>query len=161
MRLPELRGSGDFLRREDENHARLSTHKDSKDLLTCRSSRYAKLRDLGLCLWKRRSLASSTDSHLSVGAEASTYQPTNFRHRSTAEPSVDLEKIIPLELPELEVWVVELWDDFLLEPTPYLVLSAVFYLGFTLLLVRYHAFMWYAVCFLSRFIPWDEDFNNR
>jgi hypothetical protein len=49
------------------------------------------------------------------------------------------------------------WNDFLVEPTPYLVTSATIYLGFVLLLSQYYAAIWRLSCFLLQFVPWDDD----
>jgi hypothetical protein len=50
-----------------------------------------------------------------------------------------------------------LWNDFLIEPTPYLVASATIYLGFVLLLSQYYAAIWQLSCVLFQFFPWDDD----
>lgn len=60
---------------------------------------------------------------------------------------------------EMEIWMVELWKDFLLEPTPYLVISATFYLGLFLISLQYYPTIWNIAYFLIQFIPWDDDFG--
>jgi len=62
-----------------------------------------------------------------------------------------------MEIPDFELWFSELWHDFLIEPTPYLVASAIAYLGFILLLSQYNAAIWRLSFFLLRFVPWDDD----
>ena len=61
-----------------------------------------------------------------------------------------------LETLDFEYWISELWQDFLIEPTPYVVASAITYLGFILLLVQYYTVMWQLFRFFVHFIPWDE-----
>jgi hypothetical protein len=51
----------------------------------------------------------------------------------------------------------ELWCDFLIEPTPYLVASAMLYLGGVLILAQYYEAVWWIACFFFRFIPWDDE----
>lgn len=82
--------------------------------------------------------------------------PSQFRHHEIS-PTFDELPSITLEVPDLEPWIDELWHDFLIEPTPYLVASAISYLGFVLLLSRYYSSIWQLLCFLLRFVPWDED----
>jgi hypothetical protein len=95
----------------------------------------------------------------------SMHANTHFRY--SARPSLpktnpnreDLPLVLPLtlEIPDIQLWMTELWHDFLIEPTPYLVASAICYVGGVLILVQYHwAVVWLA-CFFFRLLPWDED----
>ena len=87
--------------------------------------------------------------------DISHYGPTNFRHNPPPTPPT--LPSLALEIPEIELWLSELWDDFLIEPTPYLVASATIYVGFVLLLSQYYAAIWQLSCFLFQFVPWDDD----
>ncbi|KAF8852272.1 hypothetical protein BDZ45DRAFT_749775 [Acephala macrosclerotiorum] len=89
----------------------------------------------------------------------SFHQPTAFRHNSLISTSQEFPNIIP-NIPseeELETWFLDLWEDFLIEPTPYLVCGLLLYLGGILLLSNYHAAIWRLSCFLFRFLPWDYE----
>jgi hypothetical protein len=83
----------------------------------------------------------------------SEYHPTGFRYSA---PTLTLQDLT-LDVPNFEPWLLELWHDFLIEPTPYLVASAILYLGFILLLAKYYGVVWWIVSFLLQFVPWDED----
>lgn len=83
------------------------------------------------------------------------YSPAHFRQNIPSPPAV--LPGLTLEIPAFELWVLELWNDFLIEPTPYLVASATIYLGFVLLLSQYYAAIWQLSCFLFQFVPWDDD----
>jgi hypothetical protein len=86
--------------------------------------------------------------------EVSNYYPTRFRHL----PPPDHLPILPLQTPDFELWINELWHDFLIEPTPYLVASAITYLGFILLVGQYWEVMWRVLCFVcGLFVPWDDE----
>lgn len=58
---------------------------------------------------------------------------------------------------ETEIWLMELWKDFLLEPTPYLVLSATLYLGLFIIFLQYYPTVLNIAYFLIQLIPWDDD----
>ncbi|KAL2075607.1 hypothetical protein VTL71DRAFT_550 [Oculimacula yallundae] len=88
--------------------------------------------------------------------DAAVYLPSEFRHNE-ASPTFDELPSITIEVPEFEPWILELWHDFLIEPTPYLVASAILYLGFVLLVSRYYSAVWQILCFFFRFVPWEED----
>merc|ERR1712098_811224 len=60
------------------------------------------------------------------------YLPSQYRHNEISPTFGELPSIT-LEVPDFEPWINELWHDFLIEPTPYLVTSAISYLGFVLL----------------------------
>ena len=62
-------------------------------------------------------------------------------------------------MPDFELWIDELWHDFLIEPTPYLVASAILYLGGVLLLARYYEAVWWLCCFFFHFIPYDDELS--
>jgi len=87
--------------------------------------------------------------------DISNYCPASFRNNPPATPP-SLPSLA-LEIPDYELWITELWNDFLIEPTPYLVASATIYLGFALLLSQYYAAFWQLSCILVQFIPWDDD----
>ncbi|KAF7935660.1 hypothetical protein EAE99_002640 [Botrytis elliptica] len=63
------------------------------------------------------------------------------------------------EASEMEIWLIDLWKDFLLEPTPYLVLSATLYLGLFIILLQYYPTILNIAYFLIQLIPWDDDFG--
>jgi len=85
------------------------------------------------------------------------YHPSRFRHTPPSNPP-ELPRLA-LEIPDFELWINELWHDFLIEPTPYLVASAICYLGGVLILVQYYVLIWRLLCFFSQFIPWDDEFG--
>lgn len=87
---------------------------------------------------------------------AAEYFPSQFRHNEILS-TFDEPPSLTLEVPDFEPWINELWHDFLIEPTPYLVASAISYLGFVLLISQYYSTVWQLLCFLFRFVPWDED----
>jgi hypothetical protein len=64
-----------------------------------------------------------------------------------------------MKVSDLELWINELWHDFLIERTWYLVASTITYLGFILLFVQYYSAIWQLSYFFSRFVPWDGDFG--
>ncbi|PQE18125.1 hypothetical protein CJF31_00007964 [Rutstroemia sp. NJR-2017a BVV2] len=86
-------------------------------------------------------------------------QPVKFHHtaprsrptpesRSKHLPTPRLRDVYrPAYIPaasEMEIWILELWKDFLLEPTPYL----------------YYPTIWNIAYFFIQLIPWDEDFGT-
>lgn len=91
-----------------------------------------------------------------IGAEASKYQVINIRCPPNSPVEDQFESLLSLEMLDFEYWITELWHDFLIEPTPYLVASAITYLGFTLLFVQYYTVMWRFFCFCVQFVPWDD-----
>lgn len=96
-----------------------------------------------------------------------SYAPTVFRHLHRSHnlphlPTPTMNDLLALSLEvqtDFEIWIQELWRDFLLEPTPYLVASAICYLGGLLVFVQYYWIVWWVLCFLGRFVPWDEDLS--
>lgn len=88
----------------------------------------------------------------------STYRPSQFRHTTPTPSPAPLPNLI-LEIPDLERWMIELWHDFLIEPTPYLVASAICYLGGVLVLVQYYTMIWRLLCFFLQFVPLDDEFG--
>ena len=94
---------------------------------------------------------------LAVGSEALNYRPIHFRYRADTPPDEQFESLMNYEILDYEYWFAQLWQDFLIEPTPYVVASAITYLGFILLLVQYYALMWQFICLLGQFVPWDEN----
>lgn len=99
-----------------------------------------------------------------------SYRPWNFRHKHPYTPclhqsqscqSTPQDDVLesPGEASELETWMMELWHDFLIEPTPYLVASAMVYLGAIVIFIQYYLLIWRIICFSFKFIPgWDEEF---
>lgn len=85
---------------------------------------------------------------------APDYYTTNFRY--TTPPNIQ-DLTLALEVPNFGLWVNELWHDFLVEPTPYLVASAICYVGGVLVLVQYYWAIWWLACFVFRLLPWDDD----
>ena len=156
-----LSGLEDCLRRGDERVRRFETDSIASrpcgrmhKLVKCGVRKYVGLRTSG-GVWKlgRRKRNMVRDNKIPVAAE---YLPSKFRHNEIS-PTFDEPPSLILEVPDLEPWINELWHDFLIEPTPYLVASAISYLGFVLLVSRYYSTVWQLLCFLFRFVPWDED----
>jgi hypothetical protein len=83
----------------------------------------------------------------------------HFRHKPPALPTLRDLALTPEMLPDVTIWANELWNDFLLEPTPYLVASAICYVGSVLILVQYYWALWWLACFLFRLLPWDDEFD--
>ena len=157
-----LRGLGDFLRRADEAPAPTKTKTNTKKFRRRRirrgiSKRYVRLRILAERVRSRDIISRVDLPSLSVGISASNYHPVGFRYRSTTPLEDHFESLMNLEVLDFEYWITELWQDFLIEPTPYVVASAITYLGFILLLVQYYTVMWQFFCFFVNFVPWDEN----
>ncbi|KAH8672500.1 hypothetical protein BGZ60DRAFT_404997 [Tricladium varicosporioides] len=89
----------------------------------------------------------------------SNYHASHFRHNPPASQRVLSDLNITVSKSDFEIWINELWDDAEVEPTPYLVASALFYLVFILLLVEYYEIVWKAVCLMCMLIPWDENLD--
>jgi hypothetical protein len=103
---------------------------------------------------KSKSNTALRDTALRV-PEYSDYQPRQFRYNP---PPLTLQDLI-LERPDFGLWINELWHDFLIEPTPYLVASAIAYLGCILLLSQYYAAIWHLSRIFLQFVPWDDEFG--
>jgi hypothetical protein len=102
-----------------------------------------------------------------IGNEILNHPPLlpqmTFRHYEVPTLTlIDLPTII-FEIPDFdfEPWLVELWNDFLIEPTPYLVIWATAYLGCILLLSQYYATILWVVGLWVGFIPWDDEWVLR
>ncbi len=156
-----LRGLGGCLRREVEYEDRIPSSSHVRTIRQCGSllvrtgmRKYVKIRSAGV-RFRGRSGKRPPHSNTSEEADISNYYPANFRHHLPPTPTT-LPGLI-LEIPDFELWITELWNDFLIEPTPYLVASATIYLGFVLLLSQYYAAIWQLLCFMFQFIPWDDD----
>jgi hypothetical protein len=157
-----LREFGDCSHLEDEGYIEemdLELNGRGRRLLKGGLRRYVRVRILSERLRRRKGESHSKDSRLSIGVEAPAYCPTAFRLQSPSPREDQFASLITLEIPDFELWINELWHDFLTEPTPYLVASAILYLGFILILVQYHTAMWQIACFFMRFIPWDDEFE--
>lgn len=101
----------------------------------------------------------SSSPKIGGGSETSTYHPTRFRYDPPRSSLAETLPRLSLEVPDFELWMKELWDDFLIEPTPYLVASAITYLSFILLLTQYYTAIWQISCFFLQFVPWDDEFG--
>lgn len=89
--------------------------------------------------------------------EMESHQPTRFRHLPPPD-LLDHLPSLPLQTQDFELWINGLWRDFLIEPTPYLVASALTYLGFILLVGQYYEVLWKMFRFVvSLFVPWDDE----
>jgi hypothetical protein len=116
--------------------------------------RYVKARIAGVRFRKRRAKGLYNPQEAD---DSANYHPTQFRYTS---PLLTTElPTITLEIPDFELWITEFWNDFCIEPTPYLVASAIVYLGFVLLLTQYYVAIWRLSCFLLQFVPWDDELN--
>lgn len=86
---------------------------------------------------------------------------THFRYAPPPRPAPPniQDLALALEVPDFSLWMNELWHDFLIEPTPYLVASAICYVGGILVLVQYSWAIWWLACFMFRLLPWDDDLS--
>jgi hypothetical protein len=89
--------------------------------------------------------------------EASAIAPS-IRYPVPTLTLIDLPTLI-LEIPDFdfEPWLLELWNDFLIEPTPYLVVSAMIYIGLLLLVSHYYDALWRVISLWFYFLPWDDE----
>jgi len=119
--------------------------------------RYVRLRT-GWRFRRRKAYSHSQTRNTDMG-ETSNYYPSRFRHPHIPPPDLlDHLPSLPLKTPDFELWINELWHDFLIEPTPYLVASTITYLGFILLVGQYWEVMWKVEWFLVKlFVPWDDE----
>jgi hypothetical protein len=99
-----------------------------------------------------RSRTPETRSPRSVPNE----NQTHFRYTRPPSPNIQ-DLAFALEMPKFGLWMNELWHDFLIESTPYLVASAICYVGGVLILVQYHWAIWWLARFFFRLLPWDDD----
>lgn len=160
----ELSGSEGCWHQEDErpgtSNSRNSRHGHRPSLVRRGFRKYVKLRTIGIRFrFRNRPKGLESCPKTSQDSSKSGYHPTHFRHsqpHSTHSRLPDLSNL-SLEIPDFELWINELWHDFLIEPTPYLVASAIIYLGFILLVSQYYAALWRVVCFLFQFVPWDVE----
>ena len=166
-----MRGLGDYLDRRVEyaNNIQLQNtnqkHGFGRKLLEKGIRKYVKLR-ISTTSRRRRTTRSRSPRRRSspiFSNKPAAYRPSHFRHTIPRHPPVSLPPtaILPLEIPipDFEPWILSLWHDFLIEPTPYLVLGCMIYLGGVLLVAQYYALIWKVVLFLLRFVPWDEEFG--
>ncbi|TVY43637.1 hypothetical protein LOCC1_G003829 [Lachnellula occidentalis] len=91
--------------------------------------------------FRRRKTYSHSQTRSTDMREASNYYPSRFRHLPPPD-LLDHLPSLPLKTLDLELWINELCHDFFIEPTPYLVASAIIYLGFILLVGQYWEIMW-------------------
>ena len=83
-----------------------------------------------------------------------------LRHAHPLPRIEDIPSLV-LEMSNFELWINELWHDFLIEPTPYLVASAILYLGGVLLLAQYYEAVWRLCYFFFHFLPYDDELSLR
>jgi hypothetical protein len=157
-----LRGLGDCLRPDDEHTQEKEDIKPRKlgrgPMLVKRGIRkYVRVRITGIQPRRRR---RNITTHPNMRLENSdmNYHPSEFRHTSLPPTPHELPTLA-LEIPDFELWMNELWRDFLIEPTPYLVASAICYLGGVLILVQYYALIWRVLYFFLNFVPLDDEFG--
>lgn len=158
VRCRGLRGLGGCLHLDDEGTRSKDDDMTIKGkgarLLRGGIRRYVKVRVIGIRPRRRRQrITTLPNTPLTI---KSTYQPSQFRHTPPTQPSLPN---LSLEIPDLERWMIELWHDFLIEPTPYLVATAICYLGGVLILVEYYAVIWRVLCFFLQFVPLDDEFG--
>jgi hypothetical protein len=167
VRWPGSRESEGFLLPGDEHIGRGENFKPrikilevGNKLMRRGSRRYVRLRTVGV-RWRFRRRRSSIQStpRTNAGCFGPEYHPTQFRYQPPPLRAQDQLPTLLLEVPDLELWINELWHDFLIEPTPYLVASAITYLGFILLFLQYYSAIWQLSYFFSEFVPWDDDFG--
>ena len=152
--------------RDDQNQEDINRKRGfGRRLLEKGIKRYVKIRIATGRQHKTPSRQSSPRRNLPTPfpSKKGTYRPSHFRHTTPSNPStsasLSFNPILPLEIPDFEPWLLALWHDFLIEPTPYLVLGCMLYLGGVLLVAQYYALIWSFVRFLVRFVPWDEEFG--
>ncbi len=117
--------------------------------------RYVRMRTSDT-MWKLRRRRKCDPVSDNAPSDTVEYHPTDIRYIDPSHTLSELPNIV-LEAPDFELWINELWHDFLIEPTPYLVVSAMSYLGFILLVLRYYGAFWWLICLFFQFVPWDED----
>jgi hypothetical protein len=140
---------------EDETKSGVKIRRMGERLLKRGIRRYVRVRITGI----RSRSSRRTPRIYTPRTNSRHYHLSHFRHTPTSSPAAAVP--IALEIPDFELWVNELWHDFLIEPTPYLVASAICYLGGVLVLVKYYAFLWCIICFNVNFIPLDDEFSLR
>jgi len=146
----------------DENQrTRSIIRRKGEKLLKSGIRKYVRIRITGFNFKPRRIRPPSPDITTTSTTSSISYHPSQFHHTDTP-PSQSLpQPLTNLEIPDFELWFSELWHDFLIEPTPYLVASAICYLGGVLVLVQYYVVIWRVCCFLMWFVPGvgDEGFG--
>jgi hypothetical protein len=161
VRCRGLRGLGGCWRRVDER-----MQEDEKPITGLRGGgmrlirkgirRYVRARITGT---NSRSRGASISNPQRTSTEP-TNHPTVFRYARALSRIEDVPSLV-LEMPDFELWINELWHDFLIEPTPYLVASAILYLGSVLLLAQYYEAVWRLCSFFFHFIPYDDELSLR
>lgn len=156
------RGSGDCLHPDDECFSEeqkelMNTECQGrgKRLIKVGMRKYVKLQNSRF-MWKLRG-RKEQDMHRTISIlDPVEHTSTQFRYDNrTARHNEFIDEV--LKVPDFELWIIELWHDFLIEPTPYLVASAISYLGFVLFMSRYYGIIWWLACFLFQFVPWEEE----
>lgn len=153
MRCRGLNGSGDCSRRaDDEEHGYGLRHRGRK-LVIKGMKRYVRIRTG----WRKPERKAASNTGIVAGEDTPGCQPSRFRHLPPPD-LLDHLPSLPLQTSDFEPWINELWDDFCVEPTPYLVACSMTYLCFILLIGQYFELWWRVVCFVLRlFVPWDDE----
>ena len=156
MRSRESRELGDFLHQGDDI---LDVRGNSRSLGSRLLRKAAKKLVVIRIIWnsRRRPALKSNSALTRYDSEEPICSPATLPYKPPPLITIqDLPDFAFELLPDFEQWIKELWADFLIEPTPYLVASAISYVGFLMLLTRYYAAIWHLSCFLLEFMPWDD-----
>jgi hypothetical protein len=153
VRLRGLKGLENCSRLEDKSTCQRGGRYEGKCGKIIREGLgyYVRLRTSRKCS-RRRSITQKDPR--GIRPERTEPRPMHFRYDIPVSPSIDFPTI-PSET-ELEHWFLDLYYDFLIEPTPYLVSGLLLYLGFILLFFNYYFIIWRLLCFFFQFLPWDE-----
>jgi hypothetical protein len=160
VRCRGLRGLRGCLRQDDELMPQdEQTVKERRERLVKRGMRkYVRVRTSGMNIrTRRRPHPHNITTYPNTPTTNNIYHPSQFRNVNTPPSAAPIPPPL-LEIPDFELWAMELWHDFLIEPTPYLVASAICYLGGLLVLVQYYQLIWRVLCFVAQFIPMDDEF---
>lgn len=168
----ESKGLGDCWRRGDDN---ISNTK-REEYQDCNKGRdfvrkgIRKCVKLGIRIRYRKLARGPLDRDFSSPSDSSKSASQNCYYKrmrirqysdpASPQPPDPLTSILALSITpsDFELFLTELWRDFLIEPTPYLVASALCYLGLILLLGRYYELVWRFCLFLAWvFVPLDDD----
>ena len=162
MRCKGLSGSGVCWHQDDDQEMGRESKLDGlrrrgKGLLRRSAMRHVRAR---ITRTKRPHRKASNIDPGSVDMGSSSKPPLSFRYE---KPRLPLEELptLALEIPDFELWINEFWNEFLIEPTPYLAVSAMLYLGGILLLAHYHEAVWRLWGLFFYFIPWDDEHSLR
>jgi hypothetical protein len=156
VRYRELRGLGVFWRLDGEpeleRELKLRNLRGrGKRLMRKGVTKYVRARITGTNSPPRKASISNPE-RASIGSDS----PTSSRYTQPPTRLEDIPSLI-IEILDFELLMDELWHDFLIEPTPYLVASAILYLGIVLILAQYYEVVRRLFCFFFHFIPWDDE----